>query len=218
MILNKRIVLILLFVIAGLGNLNAKETDTRTWVDLFATRKFGRATVGFIGEFYTMNDNTSIERYSVGLKGDYELLPWLNAGSGYILLNFFRPGYHELADRFYFQAEPIWHYGNLHFSFRERMQFTLYPESRTDQASTCYWRNRFEASWYKGSSKLEPVIDLESLYLFNNKDSDPSSEFRYTLGVNYHFAKNQKFKFYGMLTTTSILDRYIFGVVYDLKL
>jgi len=218
MTVNKKIFLLFLLLFTGINKNFAEETDTRTWIDLFATKKIRSATIGLIGEIYTINHNTSIERTSIGLKGDYELFPWLSTGTGYILVNFNHPGYHELANRFYFQAEPSWHLSNFFFSFRERLQITLYPNTKNNEIDSYFWRNRFEVCFKNGRTKLEPLVSIESLYLINHIETNPLSELRYTLGTYYHFAKNQKIKFYGMYTDGAHLNRYILGVVYDIKL
>jgi len=215
---KKTIILLFLLMFAGINKIIAEETDTRTWIDLFATKKIHSATVGLIGEIYTINHNTSLERTSIGLKGDYAFFSWLSAGTGYVLVNFKHPGYHELANRFYFQAEPSWHLSGFFFSLRERLQITLYPTTINNEVDSYFWRNRFEVCFKKGEKKLEPLISIETLYLINHIETNPISEIRYTLGTYYHFAKNQKFKFYGMFTEGTHLDRYILGVVYDIKL
>lgn len=215
---KRTIILLLLLTFTGVSKLIAEETDTRTWIDLFATKKIRSATLGILGEIYTINNNSSIERTSIGAKGDYSFFPWLSMGTGYILLNFKRPGYHELASRFYFQAEPSWQLSKFFFSFRERVQITLFPSTRTNEVNNYYWRNRFEVCFKKGNSKFEPLVSMESLYLIKHTETNLFSEIRFTMGTFYHFAKNQKFKLYGMYTNGSILDRYIIGIVYDIKL
>lgn len=211
-------ILILLLVLTGINSLSAKESDTRTWIDLFATKKIKAATVGLIGEIYTMDNNSTLERTSIGLKGDYSFLPWLSAGTGYVLINFNHQVYHELASRFYFQVEPSWQVAKFLFSFRERLQITLYPDTKTQEINTYYWRNRVETVYKKGSGKVEPLASMESLYMLNDIDINPFTEFRFTLGANYHMTKSQHFKFYGMFTDGTHLNRYILGIVYNFKL
>lgn len=216
--LFKILIFSLLLCFHGAGNLHAKETDTRTWIDLFATKTFRSTTLGLIGEIYTMNNNSTLERTSIGVKGDQEIFHWLSTGAGYVLLNFNHQVYHELANRFYFQAEPRWHFSRFHFSLRERMQITLFPNSRTGETDSYYWRNRLEAVFRNGTKKISPLASLESLYLLNNLDINPFTEFRVTLGANYLMDKNHYFKFYGMFTDGTHLNRYILGLMYNLKL
>lgn len=216
--LYRTVICISFLVLTAVGNLAARESDTRTWIDLFATKKIKAATVGLVGEIYTISNNSALERTSIGFKGDYSLFPWLSAGTGYILLNFNHGDYHELANRFYFQAEPAWHVARFRFSFRERLQITNYPNTRTGEMNTRYWRNRFETVYQNGSKKLEPLVNLESLYLLNDKGSNPFTEFRFTLGSNYNLSDHQLLKIYGMFTSGIYLNRYILGVVYNFKL
>ena len=188
------LIFISILTLAGVNSLSAKESDSRTWIDLFATKKIKATTVGLIGEIYTMDNNSTLERLSIGLKGDYSFFPWLSAGTGYVLINFNHQVYHELASLLYFQAEPSWHVARFLFSFRERLQITLYPNTKTAEINTYYWRNRFETVYSGGKKKLEPLIDLESLYLLNDTELNPFTEFRFTLGANYNMSHSQHFK------------------------
>ena len=218
MVLKKTIAIILLLTITGVNNLFAKDKDFGVWLDLAATRKIRSATIGLMGEFYTLNNSSSIERTSVGLKGDYSFLPFLSAGVGYLLMNYKCHGYNELRDRFYFQVEPSWHLSDFFFSFRERLQITLYPETRTTEPNAYYWRNRFEACYKNSEWKLEPLINIESFYLLRGMDRKSFDEFRFALGANYHLTKNQNIKFYGMYADETDLNRCILGIAYDIKL
>ena len=192
--------------------------DFGVWLDYSVVKKIRSATFGILGEFYTINNSSKIDRISLGLKGDYQFLPWLNAGTGYTLIHFYRPGYNEFADRFYFQLEPSWHHSDFYFSFRERMQMTIYPETQTNEVSSYYWRNRLEIVYKHNSSKIEPLMDLESLYRIGDAKFHPTIGYRVILGVNYHPTKNQKIKLYGMLTDGSIIAQYILGINYEFKL
>lgn len=89
----------LFFTLIGLNELTAKEKDSGIWIDYSAVKKIGSATFGILGEFYTIDNSSKIDRISLGLKGDYQFLPWLSAGTGNVLINFYRIGYTELADR-----------------------------------------------------------------------------------------------------------------------
>ena len=216
--LKRIVILIMLLITSTFGNADAKENDFGIWIDMAAIKKIHSATFGLLGEFYTRNNSNSIERTSIGLKGDYSFFPWLSAGAGYLFMNFKRPGYMELRNRYYFQVEPSWHSSRFYFSFRERLQVTLFPETRTNASATHYWRNRFEACYRNSEWKFEPLIDLESLSLLNGADLKYCDELRILLGSNYHITNNQKIKFYGMLTTGASQDRFIVGIAYEIKL
>ncbi|MCE1199278.1 MAG: DUF2490 domain-containing protein, partial [Marinilabiliales bacterium] len=104
--------------------LSAKDRDTGTWLDLTVSKKVGKTIIGCTGEFYTRSDNSSIDRTSIGLKAEYPLLPWLNGCLGYTLMNYKKPGYLELRDRFYGHLESFVHYKGFIFSLRERFHLT----------------------------------------------------------------------------------------------
>jgi hypothetical protein len=195
-----------------------KETDFGVWLDFAAMKKFHKAAFGVVGEFYTRDNNTSIDRTSIGFKGDYAIRPWLLAGAGYTWMNFKRPGYLELRERFYFQLFPILRHSNFNFYIRERLQGTFYKESRTGTPNAYYWRNRIEVGYRKTFWKLEPLISAESLYLIKGYDHNIFDEFRYIAGFNYHPNKNQIIKIYEMFTCGTTLNRFLFGLSYELRM
>jgi hypothetical protein len=216
--LIKIVAITLLFYFSGMTSAFAKKNDFGVWLDLAATKKIHSATFGLISEIYTRNNSSTLDRLSIGLKGDYQFLPWLSAGAGNVVINFFRAGYTELADRFYLQVEPSWHHSHFYCTFRERMQITLFPQTRTDALSSYYWRNRLEIIYKHDSSKIEPLTDLETLVRLGDANFTPTLGYRVTLGFNYHPTFNQKIKVYGMLTDGSIVSQYIFGVSYEFRL
>ncbi len=215
---RKIFVFIVLFCASGMTKILAGDKDFGVWLDLAATKKIRSATLGLVSEILTRENSNTLNRISIGLKGDYSFLPWLSAGAGYNLINFYRTGYQELADRFYFQVVPSWRYSNFYFSFRERLQVTMFPETRTNAQNSFYWRNRFEISYKENSCKFEPVMDLESLYHLGESGHNPNAGYRIIVGTNYCPSKNQKIKIYGMLTDGTIVSQYIFGVSCEFKL
>jgi len=218
MINKKTISLIFLLSFSIVDNLLAKENDLGVWIDLAATKKIHAATFGVVGQIYTHQNCSTLEKAGLGIKGDYTVFPWLSTGAGLMFMEFKHPGYYELKERYYFQLEPSWNSSKFHFSFRERLQVTHYPEALTFTPANKLWRNRFEACYIDPSWKLEPLIDLESLFLLKEWNLKNFTEFRYLLGANYHLARNQKIKFYGMLTESSTLSRFIIGLAYEIKL
>lgn len=217
MINKKNLFLIFLLLVSVRFTLHAKENDFGIWLEAAAMKKFHRGALGVVGEFYTRANSTSIDRISYGFKGDYEIRSWLYAGASFTWMNFKRPGYVELRERFYFQLEPVWKCSDFTFTFRERLQVTRYMESRTGTPDAYYWRNRVEGGYRKPSWKLEPLISVESLYLIKGYDRNIFDEFRYIAGVNYHPFGNQHFKFYGMFTNGTSLNRFLIGLTYDIR-
>jgi hypothetical protein len=216
---NKKIfALLALLTTLFLNNLAAKDHDFCTWIDLTAVKKYHAATFGLVGEIYTKQNSSTLERVSLGVKGDYSIYHWLSAGAGFLFMEFKHPGEYELRKRFYFQVEPSWQHANLAFSFRERVQITQYPESPMNLPASKLWRNRFEVCYKDHNWRLEPLINLETLYLLEQFNLGNFTEMRYSVGANYHLTANQKIKFYGLFTESTILNRFIIGVFYELKL
>lgn len=194
----------------------SKATDSGAWLDFAAMKKFNRASLGVVGEFYTRANNTSIDRTSVGFKGEYRILHRLNGGAGITWMNFKLPGFVERRQRFYFQVEPFWKHGDFAFFFRERLQCTLYPVSNTNYPSVYYWRNRLEVAYRKQTWKFEPLASIESLYHIQKVSTKHFDEFRLIFGTNYHITNSQKVKCYGMMTSTTSLNRFILGISYEI--
>jgi len=210
--------LLLLGIALAANAREPKKSDFGVWNDLSVMKKIRSTSLGLFEEFYTKENSRSIDKMSIGVKGDYSVAHWLKAGAGYALMNFVHPGYNELRDRFYVQAEPFWHLSKFIFSFRQRMQLILYPQTQTNASNTFHWRNRLEVSYRNPSLNVEPLADIESWCLFGNSIATHFTEFRFILGANYHLTKYQKVKCYGMLTDGTILNRFILGISYELQL
>jgi len=210
--------MVLLGIVLAATAQQPKKTNFGVWNDLSVMRKIRSTSLGLFGEFYTKENSRSIDKMSIGVKGDVSVAHWLNAGAGYALMNFVHPGYNELRDRFYVQAEPFWHLSKFIMSFRQRMQLTLYPQTQTNASNTFHWRNRLEVCYKNPSHKVEPLADIESWYLFGSSIATHFTEFRFILGANYHLTKYQKVKCYGMLTDGTFLNRFILGISYELQL
>lgn len=198
--------------------LQAKDNDFASWMDLSASKSWHATTLGIMGEFYTRDNSTTLERTSIGLKGEYALTPWLFAGSGYLLMNYKRPGYMELRNRYYLQLEPVWHHARFELSMRERIQITSFPESRTNAITSYYWRSRLEAIYSIPNKKLKPVASIESFYFLQQTTSRRVDELRLLLGAYYHISGTQTIKCYGLISDGENLKRFVLGVNYEFEL
>lgn len=210
--------LILLFSLFWLNDSDASSRDFCLWTDFNFVKKIRSNSFSVYSEFYTKNNSSRTDRISIGFRGEHVFSQRLSGGIGYSLLNFNRTGYHELVDRFYLQLEPSFHLAKIYFTFRERMQITLFPETRTNVPTTYYWRNRLELAYKNADTKLEPLTSLEAFCHLGNTDHNRIDEFRYILGTNYHLTVKQKIKLYGMLTNGTIVNRFIVGISYEFKL
>ena len=218
MINKKTVALLLLFTTTLLKGTSAKENDFSTWIDLAALKKIHSATFGLTGEFRTSQNNSTIERYGLGIKGDYAFFPWLSAGVGYVMAKYKQLDSYERRNRYYFQVEPSFQISKLLFVFRERIQATQYPASQINLPASNLWRNRLETCYKHSNWKVDPLISLESLYLLGDINKRKFTEIRYMIGAYYHVTAHQKIKFYGMLTESPLLSRFVLGINYEFKL
>jgi hypothetical protein len=214
-----KIILLSLFLsLCGISATSAGNNDFCVWNELNFFKRIHSVNLGLFSELYTKDNSNSVDRISAGLRGDYYFYPWLSAGMGFSLMNYKQPGYLELRNRFYLQVEPTWHLSNFRFFLRERVHKTFFPESRTNAQSTAYWRNRLEI-WQKiHASRIEPVASIESWCRVSPTSQKRLDEFRYSLGAFYHVTDTQKIKIYGLLSNGVLLDRYILGFTYEIKL
>ncbi len=215
------VVCILIFYVALSIPFNglSQERDFGCWIDVDVTHKLNSFTIGAMGEFYTKDRYESIDRMSIGAKGDYSLSPSLNFGTGYLLMNYPKSDFNELRNRFYLQTEFRKYMSNWAFSLRERMQLTLYPETNEQEHNTfMYWRNRIRVEYRNTHLKIEPVFDIESFCLTNKGSLNGIDEHRYSLGLNYKLTNLHKIKFYGLISKTRKTKFYALGLDYSLKL
>lgn len=208
----------LLLLVSAVTCAWAKKNDFGIWTDFAAIKKIHATTLGLTGEVFTKENSSTLDRMSIGLKGDYPLFSWLSAGAGFSLLNFYRDDYQELAERFYLQAVPTLHFNKLLIGFRERIQMTLYPETRTNALTSLYWRNRLEMTYTDSSWKFEPLTYFETFLHLDQHPSVYQSGYRFTLGTNYRLSDHQKIKIYGMLTDGTTVSQYILGLSYEFRL
>ncbi len=214
----KTIILVIFFSLAGAIVSKATDKTTGIWIDMAVTKKVHSFILGITSEVLTKNDWTTLERVGLGCKADYPLFKWLNAGVAFSFLDFKRTGYYELKERYYVQLEPFWHISNFYFSFRERLQLSVSPKYRDLSPDSYYWRNRFEAYYKPGASKLEPLVNFEEWYHIGDYNHSITTGYRISLGANYRPTPREKFKIYGMLTDGTIISQYIVGVSCEFKL
>ena len=209
---------LLLLSMAVSGVLKAADNTAGIWTEMAASKRVHSFVFGVTSELLTKENSSALERVGIGLKADYSLLKWMNAGVGYSLIDFKRTDYFELKDRYYVQLEPLWHFSNFMCSLRERLQVTVAPNSKTNAPDSYYWRNRFELFYSKNRWKVEPILDMETWYHFGEYKRSITEGYRISMGANIHPGAHQKVKIYGMLTDGTIIGQYIFGVSYEVKL
>jgi hypothetical protein len=197
----------------------AQERDFGAWIDIDVTHKSNKYVFGLLGEFYTKGQNKSVDRVSLGVKGDYFLFSDLTLGSGYLLMNYPTGDLNELRNRVYLQTELRKYLSRWLFCLRDKMQLTLIPAANEKKHdSSLYWRNRIRVEYRNEHLKIEPVLDMESFCLINKGSHNGIDEYRYSLGFNYKLTNNQKVKLYGLKSYNRSTIFYALGLEYSLKL
>ena len=200
-------------------NASAQDDDFGLWLDAFANKKYSSSEFSLYSEFYTYNNNRSIDRVSIGLEGDRDVFSFMKAGVGYLLMNKNKTGNYELRHRFYTNVKFKWEVFNLRFSLRERYQVTRYPGNNLESPEYLnYWRNKMKISYEIPSCKVKPVIGIETFVLLNKTDSKRMDEVRYSVSALYPLTGTSNVEFYALLAQMPDLNQYILGLTYQIAI
>ncbi len=222
-------------------------------VDKKLSRQLG---VSAEGEFRTRNDLKTVDRWSGAIGLDYKVTKWLKFSAGYSLLycnfrekisynrgtdgtvtgyNNWRPSYWGVRHRM--NAAFTLDYklpNNLHFSLRERWQYTYRPEKTVTRwdFDNSQWedkvrsgkgknqlRSRLQVEYDKKRALLKPYVSME---LYN---SWAIEKVRYTLGTDIKLSRQHSLDvFYRFQNAKNVDDEdyspdmHYIGVGYKLKL
>ncbi|WP_372934494.1 DUF2490 domain-containing protein [Mariniphaga sediminis] len=211
----KRNVFIFLVLTILSCNASAQDDDFGLWLDAFANKKIQSSEFSLYGEFFTRNNNRSIDRVSIGLEGDRSVFRFMKIGLGYLLMNKNNTDDYELRHRFYTHAKFKWEVYKLRFSLRERYQVTRYPGYNLESPEYLnYWRNKMKISYEIPSCKIKPVIGVETFVLLNKTDLKRMDEVRYSVSALYPVSGTSNVEFYALLAQMADLHQYILGVSY----
>jgi hypothetical protein len=201
-------------------NTFAQSEDFGIWLDAESYKQIGPYRLAVCSEFYTNNNNQSIDRFSIGADGSRKLTPFLNLGMGYLMMNKNKTDRYEIRHRFYTTATANGKISNFKFSLRERLQITSYPRHEAEsQKSLWYWRNRAKISYQIPSCKITPLIGVETFLLLNQKTpSKRLDEVRYNLSAAYPLTPSSQIELYGLLAKMPNLSQYILGVIYLIEI
>jgi hypothetical protein len=216
--MNLKIFAFVLLIIVS-SRLLAQNNDFGLWIDAAAKKKIASTDLILCSEFYTHNDNRSIDRVSIGMEGGRNLFSTVNISAGYLMMNNNKTDHYELSHRMHTSAKFNCKISKLTFSFRQRLQVTRYPEKVLGSSKYLnYWRNRIRVSYIIAESRTQPVIGIETFVLLNRFVSDRLDEVRYNLSAIYQLSSSTELEFYGLLSKTSDLNQYIFGIAYQIKI
>lgn len=200
-------------------NASAQDDDFGLWLEAFANKKYSSSEFSLYSEFYTDNNNRSIDRVSIGLEGDHNVFSFMKAGGGYLLMNKNKTEDYELRHRFYANVKFKWEVFNLRFSLREGYQLTRYPGHNLESPEYLnYWRNKMKISYEIPSCKVKPVIGIETFVLLNKTDSRRMDEVRYSVSALYQVSGTSYVEFYALLAQMPDLNQYVLGVTYQIAI
>ena len=127
----------------------AQSDDFGVWTSVGVEKKINKkVSVGLEAELRTRDDVSELDRWSVGLDGQYKITKWLKVSAGYSLLNDNNrkityketngmpnklAEYWGVRHRFNVSLTGSRKFGNLQVSLRERWQYTYRPSKTIDQ-------------------------------------------------------------------------------------
>lgn len=222
-----------------------------------AEKKVNRKlSVGIDADFRTRNNFKTADRWSGSLGAEYKLSNWLKAEAGYTLLysnnredisynhaddgtvtgyNNWQPSYWSVRHRMNASLTADYKLSNnLHFSLRERWQYTYRPEKTVTRwdFDNSHWedkvrngkgknqlRSRLQVEYDKKRAKFKPYVSIE---LYNNWSVE---KVRYTVGTDVKLSKKHAFDVFYRFQNAKNPDEdeydpdmHYIGIGYKLKL
>jgi len=181
-----------------------------------------KASIGLEAELRTRNDLKTIDRWTLGIGGEYKPIKNVKLAAGYLLLNNnfredisykadgsynnWRPSYWGIRHRVYASVTGSYKLTkNLQVSLRERWQYTYRPEKTVERwdFDNYWWEDKVRNG--KGKNQLRSRLQLEydkkhalltpyaSVELYN---SWAIEKIRYTVGTDINLSKQHAFNVY----------------------
>lgn len=195
------------------------QSDFGMWYELGAEKKLSqRWSVGAEAELRTRNNTRTLDRWSLGLNGEFKIIRGLKASAGYTFLynnrqeeldlkkdeltpNKWTPSYWGARHRFNVSLSGNVDWGRLNVSLRERWQYTYRPAAEGKKYDFDYdtWkdvkgkgknvlRSRLQLSYDIPHWKFDPFVNAE---MFN--DDGGIQKMRYQVGIDYKYKKQHVF-------------------------
>lgn len=214
--------LVVLVAMLSAQTIYAQSNDFGIWYSLGAEKKLSKKwSLGAEAELRTRNDARTIDRWSVGVEGDYKIMKHLKAFAGVKYLrdnniekiNYdddgdvknWRPSYYGNRFRTQVGVTGDIDWGRFNISLREMWQYTYRPEN-----TTCRYDMDSE-SWEdhtvgdKGKSQLRSRLQVE--YNIRHSKIDPYAsvelfnemtltKVRYTIGADWRIVKHHSVGIY----------------------
>lgn len=207
-------------VITALSLPMMAQSEAGLLMEMGAEKKLSKKfSVGLEGDLRTRNDLKTMDRWSIGITGEYKPIKHVKIDAGYTLLhtnfredisynadgsyNNWTPSYWGIRHRLNASVTGTYKFrNNLRISLRERWQYTYRPEKTVERwdFDNAQWEDKARKG--KGKNQLRSRIQLE--YDKKGWDFTPyiNAEFyhswaiekiRYTAGVDYSPMKQHTF-------------------------
>ena len=198
------------------------QSESGLLLEAEAEKKLSKKfSVALDADMRTRNDFKTMDRWSIGIGGEYKPIKNLKLGAGYTLLNTnfredvsfqtsgipkkWRPSYWGVRHRFSLSATGSYKFSNnIRISLRERWQYTYRPEKTIGRFNfneeKFGWEDKVRAS--KGKSQLHSRLQVEYdkkralLTPFASVElynSMAIEKVRYTLGTDFNITKHHTF-------------------------
>lgn len=245
---NKKIALLLAAALFAPMAAQAQSSDFGLWLSAGVEKKINKKwSVGIDADFRTRNDAQTVDRWDIGLNGEYKITDWLKINGGYQLryenarekltyntsgsYNNLRPSYWYIRHAVYAGLTGSVDIGRFTVSLRERWQYVYRPEKTTD-------RYDFDNEWWeettvKGKAKNVLRSRLRVEYNIPKCKIDPFADVelfnkwsiqkvRYTIGADWRITKKHSaslfYRFQDNHSDSSEADNmHIIGAGYKFK-
>lgn len=209
----------------------AQNEQYGTWLSIGGEKKINKWELSAETELRTIYYLRLVDRWSIGVSADYDLLKQLKLSLGYQLMNSldYDKDYvksYFIRNRVNASATGKLKWGDFSFSLRERLQFTVKEDRlQTDGTYDDYkinpawvWRNRLLVEYNIPKCKITPSLSAETFYDLNNPDGNAVENVRYMLSFDYKLNKKNHVELYGVVNSELNSDdsegKYILGLSY----
>ena len=213
---------VLILALSALFLPSLAQSEAGLLFEVGAEKKLSKKfSVGLDADLRTRNDFNTMDRWSVGIGGEFKPIKNLKLDAGYTLLNTnyreevsfqangepkkWRPSYWGIRHRFSFSATGSYKFSNnLRISLRERWQYTYRPEKTVQRFNfdeeKFGWEDKVRSG--KGKSQLRSRFQVEydkkhALFTpfasIELYNSMAVEKIRYTIGTDLNLSKQHSF-------------------------
>ena len=208
----------------------SQSNDFGVWSNISLEKNMKKWNFVATAEVRTQSNTSELNRSSLQLSTDYQILKPLKLGVSYEFMYFNDAKYSDFQPRhranLFVQGRQK--FGDFTISLREKVQVTSKDESDRIKKSgkidtykanpEWIWRNRLKFAYDIPEFPINPDISFETFYQLNNPDGSTFDKLRYTLTLNYKLSKQHRFELFELIdqdiNITSPVTSFITGFGY----